>query len=140
MLDVILHILEFMQWRHLWLGLLFLIDVVLILGFLICRKRRSGNAAGFGKWIIAICVASFFLVCLGSATWYMDSHTVSPYYNDWWIIGKNREEIVVKYGEFSDYTPGPSNTEAYNLGDSDFYVIYFNEDGIAEKVDLQMGF
>ena len=85
-------------------------------------------------WIVL--VVGLPLVCM-----------IPRYYNEDWIIGKNKEQIERRYGEFSrtfdfvvdedrgdvlqqaDYGCGYFSKERYNI--RYYYIVFFNCEGVA---------
>lgn len=66
-------------------------------------------------------------------------------YNEKWIIGKTREEIQERYGDFdcqADYNPNRAHyiveesivDKCLDSPEINRYFIVFNDDGLAEKV------
>ena len=96
--------------------------------------------------IIVITMITTFTIALASVYWY--NHPTHYLYNDHWIIGKSISEIEKRYGVFDKhfgnsskgYCVKPSTTDWW--GDAtwpEYYMIYFNENGKAYKVDIVVG-
>lgn len=75
---------------------------------------------------------------------YVYFHPTHYKYNDRFVIGNTYEEIQDRYGVFSHvlyyYGNGKLSTGAYYVGERydlpEFYIIEFDEDGIAYKVEV----
>ncbi len=95
--------------------------------------------------IIVITIIITFTIVPAGVYWY--NHPTHYLYNDRWIIGKSASEIEEKYGEFekhfsnsSGYCVKPSRIDWW--GDAtwpEYYMIYFDENGIAYKVEVVEG-
>lgn len=49
-------------------------------------------------------------------------------------MGKSREQIIEKYGEFDQFSMKEKDCVYYGIGHFRYYVIHFNEDGYADSV------
>ena len=82
------------------------------------------------KWCASILLSLVFVVSL----LFWASHTIDYRYNDWWVMGKSREQIIEKYGEFDQFLMKEKDCVYYGIGHFRYYVIHFNEDGYADSV------
>ncbi len=98
------------------------------------------------KAIIKIIIITALIIIIGWISLvYIFEGSSAFIYNEKWIIGKTREEIQERYGEFdcqADYMP---NRAHYIVEESivdkyldsppiDRYYIVFNDEGLAEEV------
>ena len=51
---------------------------------------------------VFIVLGVVLIICLSPFLLFRLSHSIDDRYNDWWILGKTREEVVARYGEFLD--------------------------------------
>ena len=79
----------------------------------------------FFMFVAIACICAIIVML-----WFCVSHTLSVRYNDLWIIGKTKEEIQNRYGEFDEN----GDNLGYRLGSLDFYVIDFDERGVAQSI------
>lgn len=96
--------------------------------------------------IIKISIITFLIILIGwTSIVYIFEGSSAFIYNEKWIIGKTREEIQEKYGEFdcqADYMPNRAHyivqesiADKYLDGPPmNRYYIVFNDKGLAEKV------
>lgn len=100
------------------------------------------------KKLLFIALIFSILVVGTSVTIYFRSRVYWKY-NDHWIIGKQKNQIVERYGEFDRYFTG--NLEAYAIENGDrsamiadngkfkYYYIHFDETDTATKVSVAWG-
>lgn len=103
--------------------------------------------------IIMSCVAALILVTVLVVGLYSfnQSHPSHWRYNDDFIIGSTKDEIIEKYGEFDGQKGSSGRVKSYMIRDNTpemvmsidnslWYDITFNEDGVAVKVELREGY
>lgn len=100
---------------------------------------------GKKKKIVKVSLITVLIIVIGWISLvYIFEGSSAFIYNEKWIIGKTREEIQERYGEFDCKTDYNSNRAHYIIAESiadkyldgpprDRYYILFNEDGLAEK-------
>lgn len=81
------------------------------------------------KWKAVLMLA--FIAVLALTVLFRMSHEHSALYNDWWIVGKSKEQIQQRYGDFqrSDY-----GRLGYKIQGKYFYGIDFDQNGYAVSV------
>lgn len=84
------------------------------------------------KWIKAALLLAFVAVLALTVVFRM-SHGHSALYDDWWIVGKSKEQIQQRYGEFERSDLGELG---YKMQGRSFYVIDFDKNGYAVSVWL----
>ena len=112
---------------------IFILITILLITFSSCSPLRSAYSITEGLYINTIAELKSF------------------YYNNIkydvdWMMGKTRQEIIDRYGEFDLGTPQTSfsayktreRTKGFmDLHREEFLFIYFNTDGIAYDYDLE---
>ncbi len=102
------------------------------------------------KIIIILICAVFIAGIVTSVCIYKHYHPTYWRYNDSFIIGSTKEQIIEKYGEFDSQKDSSGNVESYmirdntpelimSVDDSLWYDITF-KDGVAVKVELRNGY
>ena len=84
------------------------------------------------KWIKAALLLAFVAVLALTVVFRM-SHGHSALYDDWWIVGKSKEQIQQRYGDFQRSEFGRLG---YKIQGRSFYVIDFDKNGYAVSVWL----
>lgn len=97
------------------------------------RTKKRGKAIMWG---------AILLIVISLAVWFW-CHPTSYRYNDRWILGKGREQIQAKYGDF-DQIDGNGKRAGYYLDKDNgpimpshlpvYYWIDFDESGKAVKI------
>lgn len=100
--------------------------------------------------VIAITIIAVLTFTLIGVYWH--NHPTHYLYEDRWVIGKNADQIEQRYGSYDinwetiygslikGYCVKPSTTDWW--GDAtwpEYYMIYFDENGKAYKVDVVVG-
>ena len=82
------------------------------------------------KWIKAVLMLVFVAVLALTVVFRM-SHGHSALYDDWWIVGKSKEQIQQRYGDFQRSEFGRLG---YKMQGQSFYVIDFDKNDYAVSV------
>lgn len=81
--------------------------------------------------IMCFVLIAVFLSAIVGAKVFRESHKYSVKYNDWWIVGRSKAEIVERYGPLER---NGFDSYGYRLSSSSFYMIEFDSNGYAREV------
>ncbi len=129
-----------MTWYYLILSFVFFAMAVPVFGvslaFIITDTVKNRKVA-----VKSVVVAVVSAVLISGGVLFNCSHSVSPRYNDRWIVGKTLTEVQARYGEF-DVVYGQT-AGYYTYTDNGpvmpdhlphYYYMDFDENGVVTKI------
>ncbi len=98
------------------------------------------------KRTIIIIVTIIVVFAIGFVGIYWYNHPTHYLFEDRWIIGKDANKIEQRYGDFDKeigdskgYCVEPARVGFFGTSWPKYYMIYFDENGVAYKVQVEDG-